>query len=129
MLIQFYLILFSYFLINDISNGLLISNIHNKKLLIKVNTNPFGKKYYEQYLQPNRSSEKNEIGKIYIRKYPLIKPDFLEKIQKLNSKNKTEQENAILENHLDDNDNHNDNDNDNHNNNNNHIIIIINNKT
>lgn len=111
MLIQFYLILFSYFLINDISNGLLISNIYNKKLLIKVNTNPFGKKYYEQYLQPNRSSEKNEIGKIYIRKYPLTKPDFLEKIQKLNSKNKTEQENAILENHLGDNHNHNDNDN------------------
>jgi hypothetical protein len=63
-----------------------MSKIHNR--------NPFGRKYYEQYLSPNKSENPNNSD--FIKKYPLIRPDFIDKIKQLNSKNQTEQDDAIL---------------------------------
>jgi ATP-dependent metalloprotease FtsH len=64
----------------------------------KINRNPFGRKYYEQYLQRKQNdTEYNEDGlSNLIRKYPLTKPDFLEKLKRLNSRNTTIQNNSIL---------------------------------
>lgn len=67
-------------------NKLIITNLHNK--------NPFGRKYYEHYLNKNITNIQND--KYFVKKYPLTRPDFIEKLRNLNSKNTTIQNNAIL---------------------------------
>jgi ATP-dependent metalloprotease FtsH len=94
-------ILFLFGLINVQSYGLLINRINGKMEINnnkKINRNPFGKKYYEQYLQRKHNDTEyndNENSNL-IRRYPLIKPDFLEKFKRLNSRNATIQNNSIL---------------------------------
>jgi cell division protease FtsH len=68
----------------------IITHLHNK---MPFNRSPFGRKYYEQYLNKNRTSIPTDR---FIKKYPLTKPEFVEKLRLLNSKNDTEQNNAIL---------------------------------
>ena len=91
-----------------------INAMNNRFVLTKIyNKNPFGKKYYEQYLNPNkRNIEKNNV---FIKKYPLTSPHFVEKIKNLNSDNYTIQNNAILgrfnETHNEDNENNENNEN------------------
>jgi cell division protease FtsH len=75
--------------------------MNNPMVLTKIQNNPFGKKYYEQYLH-KKIQIKNTTDYDFIKKYPLIRPDFMEKIRRLNSKNDTIQNNAILENDDDD---------------------------
>ena len=70
------------------------------KVSIVNNKNPFGKKYYEEYLQQkyqNNSHEKREIEmEIAKRLYPLTRPEFAKLIKRLNSKNVTIQNRSIL---------------------------------
>jgi cell division protease FtsH len=62
---------------------------------VRYNKNPFGKKYYDQYL--NKKFKHNMSDDIeFIKKYPLTRPDFMEKIKMLNSKNQSLQNDAIL---------------------------------
>ena len=92
---KIHILLFYFFYHINSYNGFLLSKINNRILSIKsYNKNPFGKKYYDQYLNPNKSDEIN--NKIFIKKYPLTRPDFLNKIRQLNSKNETLQNDAIL---------------------------------
>ena len=69
-------------------------NINRVTISHSYNRNPFGKKYYEEYLNKNKTILQNE--KYFINRYPLTRPDFMEKIKLLNSKNNTVQNNAIL---------------------------------
>jgi len=73
--------------LTKISNRAKITNLNNR--------NPFGRKYYEQYLQKNHTNDMNLLKASY-KKYPLTRPDFAEKIRRLNSKNATIQNNSIL---------------------------------
>jgi cell division protease FtsH len=99
-------ILYYFFYINITSDGLLVNNLHNKITMTKIyNRNPFGRKYYDQYLNKNLKNNRSD-DMDFIKKYPLTRPDFMEKIKRLNSNNQTIQDNAILE--SDDNDNDND---------------------
>jgi len=93
------LLLFGF--INVKTYSLLINRINGKMEMnnnIKINRNPFGRKYYEQYLQRKQNDTEyngDELNNL-MRKYPLTRPDFLEKFKRLNSKNTTIQENSIL---------------------------------
>ena len=87
--------------INVKTYSLLINRINGKMEMNnnkKINRNPFGRKYYEQYLQKkqNDTEYNDEESNNLIRKYPLTRPDFLEKFKRLNSKNRTIQDNSIL---------------------------------
>jgi len=84
------------FLVNVMNNKCVIPIMHNR---IIYNKNPFGRKYYEQYLNKNNTNIQNE--KHLIKKYPLTRPAFMEKFKNLNSKNVTMQNNAILNNYND----------------------------
>jgi cell division protease FtsH len=77
-------------ILTKISNNVKSTNLNNK--------NPFARKYYEQYLQKNYTNDKNDINllKNEYKKYPLTRPEFAEKIRRLNSKNTTIQNNSIL---------------------------------
>lgn len=92
-----FLFLFSLFNLNNIIIGL-IPKIYNKPILTNLhNKNPFGRKYYEHYLNKNKTNIQND--KYFMKKYPLTRPDFMEKLKNLNSKNVTIQNNAILNNY------------------------------
>ena len=96
--------------INIQSYSLLINRINGKIEINnnqKINRNPFGRKYSEQLQRKQNDTEYNSENNNnnLIRKYPLTKPDFLEKFRRLNSRNTTIQNNSILG--LDDTDNFN----------------------
>ena len=101
-----YTILYFFYLLNG-SVNCLFNKHHNNILLVKnLNKNPFGIKYYENYLKNkyNKSEFINNLPSIYsnqenvnnVKKYHITKPDFIEKIKYLNSKNVTIQNNGIL---------------------------------
>jgi cell division protease FtsH len=91
---QFFLFLVFLFNLNNVTIGL-ISSIYKKPIFTVIhNKNPFGRKYYEHYLNKNKTNVEND--KFFVKKYPLTRPDFIEKIRNLNSKNITIQNNAIL---------------------------------
>jgi cell division protease FtsH len=90
--------------INNFSHGFDIKLINSRTLLSKTYyTNPFGKKYYDQYLNKNKTNIPNNSNispnKIFIKRYPLTRPDFIDKIKNLNSNNNTIQNDAILNNY------------------------------
>lgn len=65
------------------------------------NRSPFGKKYYEELLQKRNITKNNDDAKVKLvynslRRYPLTKPDYVEELRRLNSKNTTIQNNSIL---------------------------------
>lgn len=89
--------IFSLYYINIVTNGFITSRLKNEISLSLSNKNPFGRKYYEQYLK-----KKEEIvtpptkHKFIIKKYPLTSPAYINKIKRLNSKNLTIQDDSIL---------------------------------
>ena len=98
-----YTILFYFYLLNGSVNCLFNKHLNNIILVKNLNKNPFGIKYYEQYLKNkyNKSEFINNLPSLYSnennnKKYYLTKPDFIEKIKYLNSKNATIQNNSIL---------------------------------
>ena len=99
--------------INNFSTGFNIKLLDNRLSLSKTYySNPFGKKYYDQYLNKNKTNTLNKTNispnKIFIKKYPLTRPDFIDKMKNLNSNNNTIQNDAILNNHNETNERDND---------------------
>ena len=95
MINKIHILLFYFFFHMNSFNGFLFRKISHRVLTVKsYNRNPFGRKYYDNYLNPNKSEEIN--NEMFIKKYPLTRPDFLKKIKQLNSRNETLQNNAIL---------------------------------
>jgi cell division protease FtsH len=69
----------------------------------KRSYNPFSRKYFEKLtLRNNNTDNKDNTDntdaslKIIVRRYPITRPDYIEKIKRLNSKNVTIQNNSIL---------------------------------
>ena len=91
---RIFLFYFSLFNLNNIIIALITSNYNKPIQTYMHNKNPFGRKYYENYLNKNKTNIQND--KYFMKKYPLTRPDFMEKIKNLNSKNVTIQNNAIL---------------------------------
>ena len=75
-----------------------INNKLNTHITTK-NYNPFSKKYFEEVSR--RKNEKNDTeNDIYnniVKRYPLTRPDFIEKIKRLNSNNNTIRDSEILD--------------------------------
>jgi cell division protease FtsH len=93
-------ILFLFGLINIQSFSLLINRINGKMEINnnkKINRNPFGRKYYEELQKKQNNTEYNgDDNSNLMRRYPLTRPDYLEKFRRLNSRNTTIQNNSIL---------------------------------
>jgi cell division protease FtsH len=70
-------------------------NNYENNLFNKKNTNPYGKKYYEELINRKNQELKNE-QKYLKNKYPVSKLYYEEQIKRLNSKNTSIQNNSIL---------------------------------
>jgi len=66
----------------------------------KRSYNPFSRKYFEKLTLMKNSTDNLDNTdaslKIIVRRYPITRPDYIEKIKRLNSKNVTIQNNSIL---------------------------------
>jgi len=100
------------FLSSIISINSYINIVTNKVKIGNKNLNPFGRKYYEEYLKQKYKNDTggNEATK-FLKKYPIVRPDYIERFKRLNSKNTTIQNESILG--LDDSDSDSDSDNNN----------------
>jgi len=89
------------------SYGLVNINLPNKIFTSNFNRIPFGRKYHDNLLQKKHNLTNNNITNNHIldnndnknvppNKYSLTRPDFIDKIRRLNSKNTTIQNNSIL---------------------------------
>lgn len=79
-------------------NGLTISNVNNRRVLVENDRNrynPFARKYFQERL-PRNNTNPNENYNIVVRRYPITRPDYIEELRRLNSKNVTIQTNSIL---------------------------------
>ena len=91
-----------YFMLStlNILESFSIIKLHKRFLLDidKTRYNPFIKKnYYNLYSNTNNSNNSNNTEKNELfKKYPIVRPEFIERIKRLNSKNLTVQNNAIL---------------------------------
>ena len=90
----FYFLYISFF---SFSNSFVLKN--NNRNIVNINTekknyNPFARKYYQQLAQRNNKTEDNLIN--VVKKYPLTRPSYIEELRRLNSRNTTIQDNAIL---------------------------------
>lgn len=81
-------------------NGLTISNVNNRRVLVENDRNrynPFARKYFQERLPRNNTNPNpNENYNIIVRRYPITRPDYIEELRRLNSKNVTIQTNSIL---------------------------------
>ncbi len=81
-------------------NGLTISNVNNRRMLVENDRNrynPFARKYFQERLPRNNTNPNpNENYNIVVRRYPITRPDYIEELRRLNSKNVTIQTNSIL---------------------------------
>jgi len=81
-------------------NGLTISNVNNRRVLVENDRNrynPFARKYFQERLPRNNTNPSpNENYNIIVRRYPITRPDYIEELRRLNSKNVTIQTNSIL---------------------------------
>jgi len=105
----FTIFLLSICCINKTTYSLITNTIYNKRILPVVNNrNPFGRKYYENYLNKNKTEIQadKQTDTHHVKKYPLTSPSFIERFRFLNSKNTTEQNDAILGNYNDTSVNH-----------------------
>ena len=97
-------LLFKYFmfycLFHYSTTGLIINNnvnkITNKHILIendKNRYNPFSRKYFQEFKLRNNTD--NHYTTI-VKRYPITRPEYVEELRRLNSKNITIQNNSIL---------------------------------
>lgn len=119
--LSFFHILLFYCLIESTTHGLQINHVNNRHILVendKNKYNPFSRKYFKERLPRNETNTNTNENKynIVIKRYPITRPDYIEELRRLNSKNVTIQTNSILgvENQF-----YNETDNNNENNNNN----------
>ena len=75
--------------------------ISNHVMMSKINKgqgqyNPFSRKYFEEVERRKNKSEPNVYTNIIIKKYPIIRPDYIQQMKRLNSNNVTLRETEIL---------------------------------
>lgn len=105
------IIIYLLIVLNDFSNAFSFINPLKTRIFTgedKNRYNPFSKKYYKELANrkqnETRNNNNNNNNKMTIipKKYSLTRPSYIEEIKRLNSKNRTIQNNSILDN---DNDN------------------------
>jgi cell division protease FtsH len=83
-----------------LSNSLTIHNIQNRRFLSvsdKNKYNPFVRKYFQQLpIQKNDTENKDNNLQVIVKKYPITRPEYIEQLRRLNSRNETIQNNSIL---------------------------------
>jgi len=93
--ITFNVFLNNAFIMKTYSPNRIILNQANKR-----SYNPFSRKYFEKLTLMKNSTDNLDNTdaslKIIVRRYPITRPDYIEKIKRLNSKNVTIQNNSIL---------------------------------
>ena len=77
--------------------ALIINNVNTNKIVLTENDknryNPFSRKYFQDIRIRNNSE--NHFNTI-VKKYPITRPNYIEELRRLNSKNVTIQNNSIL---------------------------------
>jgi len=106
------IIIYLLIVLNDFSNAFSFINPLKTRIFTgedKNRYNPFSKKYYKELAnrkqnetRNNNNNNNNNKMTIIPKKYSLTRPSYIEEIKRLNSKNRTIQNNSILDN---DNDN------------------------
>ena len=87
--------LFLLFFFFALSNSYIYINNHLMSRINTKNYNPFSKKYFEE-IQRKKNNTMNNVYNNIIKKYPITRPDFVEKMHRLNSKNSTVRDYEIL---------------------------------
>jgi cell division protease FtsH len=81
-------------IINKIKSGQVLTQIDKNRY------NPFSRKYYNYLLERKNNNTDNNLNdknfNVILKKYPITRPDYIEKLRRLNSKNITIQNNSIL---------------------------------
>ena len=85
------------FLFEYSTYGLIINNVNTNKRVLTENDknryNPFSRKYFQDIrLRNNTENHFNTI----VKKYPITRPNYIEELRRLNSKNVTIQNKSIL---------------------------------
>ena len=79
------------------THALIINNVNTNKIVLTENDknryNPFSRKYFQDIRIRNNSE--NHFNTI-VKKYPITRPNYIEELRRLNSKNVTIQNNSIL---------------------------------
>ena len=77
--------------------GLIINNVNTNKIVLTENDrnryNPFSRKYFQDIRR--RNNTENHFNTI-VKKYPITRPNYIEELRRLNSKNVTIQNKSIL---------------------------------
>ena len=85
------------FLFEYSTYGLIINNVNTNKIVLTENDknryNPFSRKYFQDIRL--RNSTENHFNTI-VKKYPITRPNYIEELRRLNSKNVTIQNKSIL---------------------------------
>ena len=107
-----YSILFT-FMYYVFTNSYTISNRVMMSKTYKGQYNPFSRKYFEEISRRKNNNTENNVYNNIVKKYPLTKPDFIEKIRRLNTNNNTIRDRELLNlnNYEDDDENYNENEN------------------
>ena len=71
----------------------MLNKLNKKIALNEIEKNPFLRKNFQD---TSIVKTENETGLIFIKKYPLTRPSFIEEVRRLNSRNITIQHNSIL---------------------------------
>ena len=94
----FHIFLF-YCLIDSRTYGLQINHVNKRHVLTendKNRYNPFSRKYFKEWSQRNDTNLNENKYNIVMKRYPITRPDYIEELRRLNSKNVTIQTNSIL---------------------------------
>lgn len=85
------------FLFEYSTYGLIINNVNTNKIVLTENDknryNPFSRKYFQDIRR--RNNTENHFNAI-VKKYPITRPNYIEELRRLNSKNVTIQNKSIL---------------------------------
>lgn len=85
------------FLFEYSTYGLIINNVNTNKIVLTENDknryNPFSRKYFQDIRR--RNNTENHFNTI-VKKYPITRPNYIEELRRLNSKNVTIQNKSIL---------------------------------
>jgi len=97
--LSFFHIFLFYCLLDSTTNGLQIIHVNNRRVFIendKNRYNPFSRKYFSERLPRNETNANENKYNIVIKRYPITRPDYIEELRRLNSKNVTIQTDSIL---------------------------------
>lgn len=97
--LSFFHIFLFYCLLESTTHGLQINHVNNRHILVendKNRYNPFSRKYFKEQTPRNYTNTNENKYNIVIKRYPITRPDYIEELRRLNSKNVSIQTDSIL---------------------------------